>query len=89
MVDFCTAVLNYIKIDGLLVRDIAFDQVDQAAVRAIAQFAGALNALTIAESVENADAIEKLRDLGVTHAQGYGVGAPVPLQTLTKVGLPA
>lgn len=75
--------VHYIKVDGLLVRDVEHDVIGEAAVRAIAQFANALNARTIAEFVENPDTVAKLRELGITHAQGYGIGGPVPLEMLS------
>ena len=35
---------------------------------------------TIAEFVENQAIFEKLREIGVDYAQGYGIGRPVPME---------
>ena len=37
---------------------------------------------TIAEFVENDEILEKLREIGVNYAQGYGVGRPQPIDEL-------
>ena len=71
--------VDFIKIDGSLVRDVANNAIDKAAVRAIAELAKALNAGTIAEFVEDGETLNTLRALGISHAQGYGLGKPIPL----------
>ena len=38
---------------------------------------------TIAEYVESDEILEKLREIGVDFAQGYGIERPKPLDTLT------
>ncbi len=71
--------VHFIKIDGTLVRDAARNSVDQAVIRAISELAKALSAQTIAEFVEDQVTLDVLTNIGVTHAQGYEIGAPVPL----------
>ena len=39
---------------------------------------------TIAEFVENEDILEKLREIGVDYAQGYGIGRPRPIEEITR-----
>ena len=37
---------------------------------------------TIAEFVENDDILERLREIGVDYAQGYGIGKPQPIEEI-------
>ena len=39
---------------------------------------------TIAEFVESEAILEKLREIGVDYAQGYGIGRPEPLKQLVE-----
>lgn len=70
--------VDYLKIDGAFVRDIADDPVDYAMVEAIVRIGRVLGIRTIAESVETPAVLEKLRKLGVDYAQGYTVHRPQP-----------
>lgn len=40
---------------------------------------------TIAEFVENEAILEKLREIGVDYAQGYGIGRPVPIKKIAAI----
>ncbi len=71
--------VDYLKIDGMFVRDIAGDEIDAAMVRAINDIGHITGKRTIAEFVENEEILARLREIGVDYAQGYGVGRPVPL----------
>ncbi len=74
--------VDYLKIDGVFVRDIESDSRDRAFVQAIHQVGRTLGLKTVAEFVENA-AIERiLREMGVDYAQGYGISPPRPLDDL-------
>jgi diguanylate cyclase (GGDEF)-like protein/PAS domain S-box-containing protein len=72
--------VDYIKIDGVFVRDMAGDPMDQAIVEAINRIAHILGLKTVAEYVEDATIMEKLRAIGVDYAQGYFVAKPEALQ---------
>jgi len=75
--------VEFIKIDGMFVRDIAHDSIDQEMVRSITNIAKAMGKQTIAEFVEN-DTIKKiLVGFGVDYVQGYGIAKPQSLDTLT------
>jgi len=74
--------VDFIKIDGLFVKDIADDKVDFAMVRAINEVGHIMGKKTIAEFVENEQIFNLLKELGVNYAQGYGIGMPVPLDEL-------
>ena len=76
--------VDFIKIDGVFVKDMANDKIDFAMVKAINDVSQAMGKKTIAEFVENNDIIEKLKDIGVDYAQGYGIGKPMPLSEWWK-----
>jgi EAL domain-containing protein (putative c-di-GMP-specific phosphodiesterase class I) len=71
--------VDYIKIDGVFVRDMADDPMDQAIVEAINRIAHILGLKTVAEFVENETILERLRSIGVDYAQGYFVAQPEAL----------
>ncbi len=74
--------VDFLKIDGLFVKDIIDDQVDLAMVKSINEVGHVLHKKTIAEFVENEQIFNLLRSMGVDYAQGYGVGKPLPLNAL-------
>lgn len=75
--------VDFLKIDGRFVRDMATDPVDHAMVESINQLGHVVGVKTIAEFVENAAILEQLERLGVDYAQGYGVHKPAPLEQCT------
>lgn len=77
--------VDFLKIDGLFVKDIVDDAVDFAMVRAINEVGHIMGKKTIAEFVENEQIFNLLNELGVDYAQGYGIGKPVPLDELTLI----
>jgi diguanylate cyclase (GGDEF)-like protein/PAS domain S-box-containing protein len=71
--------VDYLKIDGIFVKDMATDEIDVAMVKAISNVGQAMGMRTIAEFVENAEILEILGQIGVDYAQGYGICKPQPL----------
>lgn len=71
--------VDYLKIDGVFVKDIATNSLDLALVRSINEIGHVLGKQTIAEFVEDELTMEQLRSLGVDYAQGYGIGRPTPI----------
>jgi ammonium transporter, Amt family len=71
--------LQYVKIDGRLVSGVEHDAVDRSAVEAVQHVARTLGICTVAEGVETITALDRLREMGLDYAQGFAVGAPVPL----------
>lgn len=67
---------DYIKIDGEFIRDLATDEVDQTMVRLIGEVGAKAGMKTIAEYVENAEAMSILAELGIDYAQGFFIGHP-------------
>ena len=74
--------VDYLKIDGLFVKDILEDKVDLAMVKSINEVGHVMGKKTIAEFVENKEIFDLLNELGVDYAQGYGIAKPVPLSEL-------
>jgi len=72
--------LDYLKIDGSFIRNLARDSVNQAMVAAMIKLARTLNFKVIAEQVEDAAALEAARRMGVDYLQGYAIDRPQPLQ---------
>ena len=76
--------VDYLKIDGLFVKDILEDPIDRAMVKAINDIGHTMGLKTIAEFVENEDILHELYILGVDFAQGYGISPPYPLKDDNK-----
>ena len=74
--------VDYIKIDGIFVKDLVDDASDYAMVKSINEMAKFLGKETIAEYVENNEILEKLKEIGVDYAQGYGIRKPILLKEL-------
>ncbi|MBN8430808.1 EAL domain-containing protein [Microbulbifer salipaludis] len=74
--------IDFIKIDGSFVRQVESNFVDLMIVESINQVAHRLNALTIAEFVEDVGAADRLRSIGVDLLQGYHIGRPKPLDAV-------
>jgi diguanylate cyclase (GGDEF)-like protein/PAS domain S-box-containing protein len=72
--------LDYLKIDGSFIRNLARDTVNQAMVTAMIKLARTLNFQVIAEQVEDTASVEAARRMGVDYLQGYAIGRPQPLQ---------
>ncbi len=75
--------VDYLKIDGVFVKDILDDEVDLAMVKSINEVGHVMNKKTIAEFVENQSIYLLLKELGVDYAQGYGIAKPQPLENLS------
>ena len=76
--------VNYLKIDGMFVKDIADDPIDHAMVKSINEIGHVMGMQTVAEFVENDIIRDKLVEIGVDYGQGYGLGKPMPFDDLLK-----
>jgi EAL domain-containing protein (putative c-di-GMP-specific phosphodiesterase class I) len=74
--------VDYLKIDGVFIRNITNNQKDEALVRSINDLAHFMGMKTTAEYVENQEIFALLADIGVDKAQGYGVHKPMLLNEL-------
>jgi diguanylate cyclase (GGDEF)-like protein/PAS domain S-box-containing protein len=77
-----TLPVDFLKIDGQFIAQIATDPVDRSMVEAIGKVGRALGIATIAECVETAVVLEELKRLGVDFAQGYFIARPLPISQL-------
>lgn len=74
--------VDYLKIDGMFVKDIIEDPIDRAMVKSINEIGHVMGMHTIAEFVENDVIKGMLTQIGVDYAQGYGIGKPQPFDEL-------
>jgi diguanylate cyclase (GGDEF)-like protein len=74
--------VTYVKIDGRIVRDLTTDPANEVIVGSLVKIARLRRIECIAEWVESAEAIERLRALGVRYAQGFYLDLPAPLDSL-------
>ena len=77
--------VDYLKIDGMFVGNLAQDKVDYAMVRSIKEIGHVMGKQVIAESVESEVALQHLREIGVDYAQGFAVAMPRPLEEIGAV----
>ncbi len=75
--------VDYLKIDGQFVTKLIDDRLDQAAVRSFVDVAKVVGVKTVAEFVDRAEIMNRLREMGVDYAQGFFVHRPAPLGELT------
>jgi EAL domain-containing protein (putative c-di-GMP-specific phosphodiesterase class I) len=68
--------VDFLKIDGVFVKDMVEDPIDRAMVEAINNVGHVMGKQTIAEFVDNDLVMKALRELGVDFAQGYWLGKP-------------
>ena len=71
--------VNFLKIDGLFVRDIVNNEVNRAMLAAINSVAHAMGMKTIAEHVETTEVLAAVTAIGIDFAQGYAIGGLQPL----------
>jgi diguanylate cyclase (GGDEF)-like protein len=80
-----TLPVQYIKIDGDLVRRVATDRLAESMVLGIAQAAASLGIATIAEHVETEAILDKLRELRVDFGQGYHLARPAAMPSIYEL----
>ncbi|MCW9031428.1 MAG: DUF1631 family protein [Gammaproteobacteria bacterium] len=74
--------VDYLKIDGVFVKDMATNPNDYAVVKSISEIGHFMGKKIIAEYVQDDETIQLLQDLGVDYAQGYGIEKPRPLDAI-------
>ncbi len=68
--------VDFLKIDGLLVRDILDDTTDLTMVKAICDITRSMGRRTVAEHIESPRLMNAVRDAGADFAQGIHIGEP-------------
>ncbi|MGB5598115.1 MAG: EAL domain-containing protein, partial [Thiothrix litoralis] len=76
--------VDYLKIDGSFIKDIANDDVALAMVNSVNQVGHLMGLKVIAEYVENDRVIQILREIGVDYGQGYGISRPIPIEEAVR-----
>jgi diguanylate cyclase (GGDEF)-like protein len=74
--------IDYLKIDGTFVKDIATNLNNFAVVKSINEIGHAMGKETVAEYVETEFTYQALRQIGIDYVQGFGVEKPIPLYKL-------
>jgi len=68
--------INYIKIDGSLIKNIDVDKPTLLVVETIVEFAKKLGIKTIAEYVHSSVIMDKVKELDIDYAQGFYIDEP-------------
>ena len=72
--------------DGSITRNILRNAHALKKLQTILRVGDAMHAGIVAEFVEQADVLDRLRKLGVGYAQGFGIARPAPIEDLPKGG---
>jgi len=74
--------VTHLKIDGQFVTGVIDEPLDDVAVRCFVEVAEVIGLRTVAEFVESAQVLERLRQIGVHYAQGYHLHRPEPFDAV-------
>ena len=77
--------MDYLKIDGSFIRNLADNVVDREIVSSINDIGHRLGVRTVAEWVEDEATLCVLRAIGVDYAQGYAIGRPMPIEIFLEI----
>jgi EAL domain-containing protein (putative c-di-GMP-specific phosphodiesterase class I) len=77
-----TLPIDYLKIDGSFIRNLAVDSVNQAMVAAMIELSRSLNFRIVAEQVEDQSSLDTVRRMGIDFVQGFVIGRPLPLSII-------
>ena len=75
--------VDFLKIDGVFIKDVNKDPVSMAMVRSINDIGHLTGKKTVAEYVHNEAVLRTVKELGVDFAQGHAIARPRPLSDLT------
>ncbi len=77
--------IDFLKIDGLLVKDILDDPTDFTLVKSINEMSKSMGKRTVAEFIESPRLLNAVRDIGIDFAQGFHVGKPELIDLVTQI----
>ena len=77
--------VDYLKIDGQFIKDLLDDPLDDVAVRCFVDVAKVMGIQTVAEYVDKGPVLERVKELGITFAQGFFLHKPEPIERLLAV----
>ncbi len=75
--------IDFLKIDGLLVKDILDDPTDFTLVKSINEISKSMGKRTVAEFIESPRLLNAVRDIGIDFAQGFHIGEPELIDNVT------
>lgn len=75
--------VDFLKIDGNIIREILRDPVSLAKIKGIQRVCRTIGIRTIGLFVETQEVLDKLKELRVDYAQGFGIALPSPLDEVT------
>jgi diguanylate cyclase (GGDEF)-like protein/PAS domain S-box-containing protein len=81
-----TLPMDYLKIDGSFINNLAADTVNQAMVAAMIELSRSLNFRVVAEQVEDQTSLDTVTRMGIDFVQGFVVGRPQPLSMIPSPG---
>jgi EAL domain-containing protein (putative c-di-GMP-specific phosphodiesterase class I) len=70
---------DFVKVDGAIVRALLRSEVARQKLKAVVRVGETIGIDVVAECVEEATILAKLRELGVGFAQGFGIARPAPI----------
>jgi EAL domain-containing protein (putative c-di-GMP-specific phosphodiesterase class I) len=78
--------VDYVKVDGVIIRKLATSDVARSKLNAIARVGEVIGVGVIGECVEDDEVVSLLKAAGVGYAQGFGIRAPEPFEKLCAEG---
>ncbi len=81
-----TLLMDYLKIDGSFINNLAGDTVNRAMVAAMIELSRSLNFRVVAEQVEDQLSLDTVTDMGIDFVQGFVFGRPQPLSMVPSPG---
>jgi EAL domain-containing protein (putative c-di-GMP-specific phosphodiesterase class I) len=79
-----TLPVDFLKIDGQFVAQVAANPIDRNMVEAICKIGRSLGIFTVAECVESEPVLAELKRIGVDFVQGYYLARPQPIAQLQQ-----
>ena len=77
--------VDYVKIDGSMIKNIDTDENAQLVIKLIVEFAQKLNIKTIAEFVHSEAVYNKVKEMGIDYSQGFHLGKPQTIDNFDEV----
>lgn len=79
---------DFVKVDGSIVRALLRSEVARQKLKAVVRVGEAIGIEVIAECVEEAEILARLREARVGYAQGFGVARPAPIDRSSAPRMP-
>lgn len=76
--------VDYLKIDGVFIRQITSNAADAAMVEAMAKVASVMGIRTVAEYVDSEPTRRLLESLNIDYIQGFSVHVPEPFDVVMR-----